>query len=290
MHRVTQLNSPAKWFSLGPWRWDIAAVLFLLALSLFHLPMQLVCNFPWEDPRSFRKPILFGVSTGLTLGSLLLLMSELRPRRWDGFVRGLLCTTLVSEVLLITFQAWRHVPSHFNRSTNLDACIESLMLIFILIALVLIVLLTIRSFQREAFSDSPPARILAQQIGMLFLVLSCILGIGITVLGNYLQYHGGSPEKFGGQGVLKFPHGAVLHAIQTLVLWSWLCDVFGSSRGSQAVAWLAGSHGLFLIYAVRQTLLGQGRWESDGIGSALLGGVVASAFISLLFSIWPRRS
>lgn len=288
--KSTDLPLPSsRWASLRWLQWDALSVLFLLGLGLFHIPMQWVSDLPLGDPTSFRKPILFGISTGLTLGSLLLLLADLRPRGWDSQLRGWLCGTLVVEVLLITVQSWRHVPSHFNRSTFFDATMEISMLACILVAVVLIVGLTVRSLQRNAFHNTSPARILAQRAGMIFLVLSCVLGIGITVLGNYLMLRGGSSEIFGAKGVLKFPHGAVLHAIQTLVLWAWLCDRSGSARGHLSVAWLAASHLFFLSYSVRQTLLGIGRWDVEGLGWGLLGGAIASAFVSLMVAIWPRR-
>jgi NADH:ubiquinone oxidoreductase subunit 2 (subunit N) len=289
MNRVKAPTHPSKWETLGEWRLGGVAVLFMLALGLLHIPMQLASYLPWEDPRSYRKPILFGVSTGLTLGSLLLLMNDLRPKRWDRYLRGLLSATLVAEVLLITVQSWRHVPSHFNRSSITDASIENAMLGCILLAVAVIVALTFRAFQRDAFPEASPARILAQRSGMIFLILSCFLGIGITILGNYLMHTGGSPEKLGNNGVLKFPHGVVLHAIQTLVLWSWICDVFGSARGALSVFWLAASHMGFLAYALRQTLLGRGRWETDDIGWIVLGCTVVSAVVSLLIAIWQRK-
>ncbi len=289
MNQINEAKYHSRCGKLGEWRWDVASVLFLLALGIMHIPMQLASFLPWDDPSSYRKPILFGISTGLTLGSLLLLLNDLRPRRWDSFLRGLLCFTLVSEVLLITFQSWRHVPSHFNHSTILDVFIETMMLCCIMLAVFTILVLTVRTFQRDAFAEALPARILAQQSGMIFLLLSCALGIGITILGNYLMYNGGSPETIGSKGVLKFPHGAALHAIQTLLLWSWVCDVFGSARGFWSVAWLAAAHAIFLVYALRQTLLARSRWESDDIGWMLLGCILASGAMSLLVAIWPRK-
>jgi hypothetical protein len=289
MNRLDAPIYPKRWETLGEWRFGVVAVFFLLALGLLHIPIQLASDLPWEDPKSYRKPILFGISTGLTLGSLLLLMSDLRPRRWDPYMRGLLCGTLVAEVLLITVQSWRRVPSHFNRSTIVDASIETGMLVCILLAVAVIFALTVRSFRQDAFPNASAARILAQRSGMVFLVLSCVLGIGITVMGNFLMINGGSPEILGSKGILKFPHGIVLHAIQTLVLWALICDVFGSARGVSSVAWLSASHLSFLIYALRQTFLGRSRWETDDIGWVLLGGTVVSAVISLFDALWRRK-
>ena len=270
-------------------RWDGFAVALLLGLGLSHLPINMVSDLQWEHPASFRKPILFGISTGLTLGSLLLLLSDLHPRRWDRLLRGGLCVTLVLEVVLITIQAWRRVPSHFNRTTFLDASIETLMLICILLAVAMIVGLTARAQRPNAFRNGSPARILAHRAGMLFLVASCLLGIGITIVGHVQLVQGGSAEIFGDRGVMKFPHGAVLHAIQTLVIWSWLCDKLASVHGQASVAWLVASHFLFIVYATRQTLMGHSRWETDEWGWGLLGSSAACVLLTVIVAIWPRK-
>jgi hypothetical protein len=254
-------------------RWDALAVIFLIGLGILHIPIQMSTDLAWDSPLSFRKPILFGISTGLTLGSLLLLLDDLRPHPWDAPLRTWLCVSLVAEVLLITLQAWRHVPSHFNRNTTVDTAIELSMLLCILFAMLCILALTYRSMQQNAFGNASPARAIAQQTGMLFLAISCFLGIGITIIGNYQMLSGGSTELFGNKGVLKFPHGAVLHAIQTLVAWSWLCDRLQAVRGRMSVALLAGAHLAFLIYAMRQTWMGRSRWDVDGLAWALLGTV-----------------
>lgn len=259
-------NSAIAWL-----RWDALAVIFLLGLGILHIPIQMSTDLSWDSPSSFRKPILFGISTGLTLGSLLLLLDDLRPDPWDGPLRTWLCVSLVAEVLLITLQAWRHVPSHFNRDTAVDTAVELSMLVCILFAMLCILALTYRSMQQNAFGDVSPARAIAQQTGMIFLTISCFLGIAITIIGNYQMFRGGSTEIYASKGVLKFPHGAVLHAIQTLVAWSWLCDRLHVVRGRKSVALLAGAHLAFLIYAIRQTCLGRSRWEGDGLAWTLLG-------------------
>lgn len=271
-------------------RWDTTAVIFLLALGLLHIPIQLLSDAPWGDPISYRKPILFGISTGLTLGSLLLLMNELRPRYSDPWIRSLLCISLVIEVLLITLQAWRKVPSHFNHSTIQNAAIELGMLICVLLAVGIILGLTVRTFQSNSFLKAVPERIVAQRFGMLFLMISCGIGIGITLIGYYLLLNGQSPELLGKSGVLKFPHGATLHAIQILVLWSWVCAVFGSSHGPASVAWLATAHLWFLIYSLRQTLLGMNRWEIDDTGFILIACTILSVIISSTIAIWPAKN
>ncbi len=270
-------------------RWDTVSVLFLVGLGIIHIPIQMASDLSWDAPTSFRKPILFGISTGLTLGSLLLLLNDLRPKPWDRYLRSWLCVSLVAEVLLITVQAWRRVPSHFNRATVVDTVIEVSMLAFILFAVVWIFVLTLRSMQQNAFGAVSPARALAQQAGMVFLTLSCFLGIGITVIGNYQLLNGGSTETLGGKGVLKFPHGAVLHAIQTLVAWSWLCDRFHAAHGKMSVALLSGAHVAFVMYAVRQTWMGRSRWDGDGTAWGLLGAASLLAMLAVAIALKRTR-
>jgi hypothetical protein len=249
----------------------------------------MVSGLPWEDPRSFRKPTLFGISTGLTLASLLILLDDLKSRHRDLAIRVGLCVSLVVEVLLITLQSWRRVPSHFNRATAIDTIIELAMLACILFACVCIGGLAIRVMRADAFRAISRARVLAQQAGMLFLVVSCVLGMAITVLGHYQLATGGSSETYGRQGVLKFPHGAVLHAIQTLVLWSWWCDRVRAKRNELSVMFLAGSHLFFLLYAIRQTSLGRDRWDGDMVAWGLLGWAVLAGILAVFMLLGPRE-
>lgn len=275
--------------SVARLRWDALAVLFLLGLGIVHIPIQMASNLAWDAPTSFRKPILFGISTGLTLGSLLLLLHDLRRNPWDRYLRTWLCVSLVAEVLLISVQAWRGVPSHFNRVTPVDTAIEVSMLACILFAVAWILVLTYRSMQQNAFGAVSPARVLAQQAGMLFLTLSCFLGIGITIIGNYQLLTGGSTETLGRNGVLKFPHGAVLHAIQTLVAWSWLCDRFQAMQGKWSVALLSGAHLAFMVYATRQTWMGRSRWDGDGVAWGLLGAMLLLGTLAIVIALKRKR-
>lgn len=269
-------------------QWEAWAVFFLLGLGVLHIPLQIGSQLDWSSPVSFRKPILFGISTGLTLGSLLLLLDDLVPGRRDQQIRIGLCVSLVLEVLLITLQSWRRVPSHFNRTTIWDAAIELGMLVCILFAVALIMVLTLRTMSPRAFRNGSGARILAQQTGMVLLAVSCLLGVCITIIGHYQLLSGGSTEIVGRSGVLKFPHGAVLHAIQTLVAWSWLCDRLRAIYGRLSVSLVAGAHAAFLIYAARQTWLGRSRWDCDALAWGWLTGTMLLGVLAVVVAIRRR--
>ena len=56
----------------------------LVASGLFHAMVYLVDGGGWEGPLSWRKPIVFGLSFGLTVLTVTWFMSFLRPRRVLG--------------------------------------------------------------------------------------------------------------------------------------------------------------------------------------------------------------
>ena len=92
----------------------------LVVSGLVHLGVLLVTHGSWHGPVSWRKPMTFGLSFGLTLATITWLSSYVRLRAW---LLGGFAAACVLEVALITVQAWRRTPSHFNLSTPLDGVI-----------------------------------------------------------------------------------------------------------------------------------------------------------------------
>jgi len=275
------------WYSLASSnRWAVA---LLLASGLAHIPLLLISEIAWDEPTSFRKPILFGISTGLTLWSCLWVIGNLRPHQWDKPAGKLLSGSLVAEVVLITLQAWRDTRSHFNRDGLINSSIELLMLILIAIATAIIVWICVRTFlPRELSRQTPPgtslvtpAMRLAICHGMLLLVVSCLLGFVITAVGKSAQQQGLAPELFGQRGVLKFPHGAALHAIQTLVVLAWFCNAIQQRRSWLCIGSAIIAHFAWLIYALSQTFQGKGRWEMNSISYLLLAITIGATLITV---------
>jgi hypothetical protein len=237
---------------------------------MFHGLLFLVGTQAWDDPLSFRKATLFGISTGFTLWSCLWAQSYLKSHRSDAWIRAGLCGALVAEVILIAMQTWRGQASHFNRQGGWNASIETLMLVCITIAMLAIVTLSLRAWTIGFRQDSTPAVRSAIRSGLLFLCLSGVIGYGITYIGNELLRTGSSPERWGDRGVLKFPHGAALHAIQTLAIIAWFADRQRNRQSLQSVRLAAGAHASWLLYPIYQTVRGKERFELDSIGIALL--------------------
>lgn len=254
INRLTEFQ-PALWIGA-----------LLLGSGIFHLAWMALTGADWNGPLSLRKPGLFGVSAGLTAWSIAWVLTQLYPHRLDRLTAGAMAGGLLLEVGLITVQQWRGVPSHFNRATTIDAAVESTMLGLILFVTAGIVWLTLRSLRLPLMDDS---RAIALRGGLWLLTLSCGLGIAVTVLGEMNLRAGKSPEVWGSAGVLKYPHGAALHAIQTLPLLAWMLHKLRVSNSAWLVRAALWSQVLFLVFAMRQTIDGRARFDFDCVGGAL---------------------
>lgn len=255
----------------------MAAVLF--ASGIVHAVLFVIQGASWEGPLSLRKPILFGISGGMTVLSVAWLMTQLTPQKFDRWIASTFAGALVLEVGLITLQYWRGKASHFNHSTVIDMAIELGMLGLILFATVQLAYLTVRTLWLR---DIDLAMAIAIRGGMCLLVLSCLLGIATSVLGEINISAGRSAEYWGKAGVLKFPHGVALHAIQLLPLIALLAKYVGSMHRVRIVLALLGSQVLFLVYAVWQTSRGLGRFEWDNVGAGMF---TCSLFLAMLPAI-----
>ena len=256
--------------------WQLAVIGFLLVVSgLAHLAVWAAAGGPWEGSISWRKPILFGISGGLTCLSLGWAWAQLPWRRGDAWLAATVAWALLVEVCLIDLQTWRGVASHFNRQTPFDSFLYDALGLLILWVTLIAVDLTIRFFWQK--TALPADMLLAARAGLVLLVVSCLLGIWVSVLGEFRQQAGLEPERFGLAGVPKFPHGAVIHALQWLPLLSWAArraDVTEPSR-----FWLvaAATVGTALIggFALMQTLAGRSRFDVTPVtGTLLAAGVI----------------
>jgi hypothetical protein len=249
----------------------------LLTSGCVHFALFALLGTNWHGPVSLRKPTLFGISGGLTAWSMAWLMTQLRPKRFDRVIVDSLAIALFIEVALISFQYWRGVASHFNHATHFDAAIEYTMLGLILFVTGEIFYLTLRTFRLRAIE---PAMAIAIRGGMWLLALSCLLGIVNWVLGEVSLSEGRSSELWGRAGVLKFPHGAALHAIQFLPVLAWLARSLGLNRSVRIVQSALAAQILFLLYAVWQTSRGRDRFDWDAIGEGIL-------CLAVLFGLFP---
>jgi hypothetical protein len=249
----------------------LAAIgIVLVASGLAHAVVWAALGGAWEGPITWRKPILFGISGGLTCLSLGWAWAHLPWRRGDGWLAAATAWSLLVEVALIDLQRWRGVASHFNRQTSLDSFLYDALGALILFATLVIVDLTIRFFRQQ--TALPTDMLLAARAGLVFLAISCLLGIWISAYGDLRAAAGLPPETYGAAGVAKFPHGMAMHAIQWLPLIAWAARRagLGEPRRSRLVACSTVGTALLLAYAIVQTLAGRSRFDAPPAIAALL--------------------
>lgn len=270
----------------------MGAVLVLSGVG--HLAWLWWTGAEWSGPISPRKPSLFGISAGVTVWSLVWVVTKLRPVRFDRALASAMGLCLLVEVGLITLQYWRGVPSHFNHATRFDGAVEWGMLGLIVLVTGYIAWLCGRSCW---LPPMPAADVVALRAGLWLLLVSCVLGGVITVVGARQAAQGLPVELWGRAGVLKYPHGAALHAIQMLPLLLWLarwcrvkeCATLWGQAG--LIGSVASSQVLFLLHAMWQTAKGRDRLDVDLVGGSLLAGAGLCLLSPVLVLAWslPRH-
>ncbi len=260
--------------------------LVLVASGLVHAAIWGLTGGPWEGPVTWRKPILFGISAGLTCLSLAWAWAQLPRRGGDGWLAAGTAWALLVEVALIDLQAWRGVASHFNRSTPLDSFLYDAMGGLILFVTLVSIDLTVRFFTQR--TPLEPDMLLAARAGLVLLVWSCLLGIWVSMHGDIRVAEGLPPETYGRAGVPKFPHGAVIHALQWLPLLAWTARQAGLATTARfrMVATATVGTALIAIYALVQTLLGRARIDATPATASLLAAGVTCLVVPVCITVW----
>jgi hypothetical protein len=230
-------------------------------------------------PVSWRKPILFGLSAGVTVLSAAWVVGLFRrASRFEVPAAWLLAVAMVVEVGLITMQQWRGVASHFNEATPLDRLIFHAMGWAITVAMVPLAWYALRSFLPGSL-DTTPDTALAVRWGFALLVVAAGLGFVITVIGVERQKAGLPPETYGptGAGVLKFPHGVPMHALQWLPGVAWLAARAGFGVRGRTLAVASAGAGLTCqtLYSLIQTFEGRARLDVTPLTGTLLASAAA---------------
>lgn len=110
--RAWQDRRPYQTFS-----WIAGAALMLS--GIVHFGVFVIDGDPWQGPLSWRKPVTFGLSFGLTTVTLAWLAGMLRYRRTLAVATATVAVTSAIEVFLVTMQKWRGVPSPLQRGDGL---------------------------------------------------------------------------------------------------------------------------------------------------------------------------
>ena len=226
-------------------RFAYAIAGLLLLSGVIHLAVLLISGGTWEGPLSLRKSVTFGLSFGLTLINVTLIASFVPLKdRSRTLLLGVFASACVLETFLVSLQAWRGVPSHFNVETAFDTAVAQMLAVggFTLVAV--IVLLTAAAF-RHGTTLPPPLR-LAVQAGLVALVGAQVVGGVMIATGMRLVFSGAAQRAYATGGSLKPVHAVLMHGILALPLLAWLVSKVGWKERTQARAVWTG----IALYAV----------------------------------------
>ncbi|MEM6260630.1 MAG: hypothetical protein AAGI37_20460 [Planctomycetota bacterium] len=271
----------------------IASGLLLCLGGIAHVAVWMADGGSWAGDVSWRKPILFGISTGMTFVSLGWVLTLIRPgsrsRRWVWELAVAIAGLV--EVGLITLQAWRGVPSHFNHATPLDTAIVYGIDGLVVVIAVAVLGITVRSFGSLRIAEQPVAADVAWSVraGLVFLLLSCGFGFWMLWYGESRVDNGQDPGTFGAAGVVKFVHGMPIHALQVLPIAGYVLGRLAVSVKHRlaAVQWLTAAIAVLTVFSAWQTFGGRGRADLEWVGLLLLGAAGACS-LAAVSAGWPR--
>lgn len=195
------------------------AVLVLSGLA--HLVVFAVDGGPWDGPVSWRKPVTFGLSFGLTLIAITWVTSYLRVgTRLRSALLVVFAADCVVEVGGITLQAWRRVPSHLNMETGFDTAVSMTLAVGGGVLVVLLTVFAVVSFRNRPVG--PLGMPLALRSGFAVLLVALASGAVMIARGVVLTRTGHQEAAYHSTAPLKPLHGVSLHAVLVLPALAWL--------------------------------------------------------------------
>jgi hypothetical protein len=217
----------------------------LMASGLVHLLVFAVDGGPWTGPVSWRKPVTFGLSFGLTLITIAWAASFLAlGERTRRVLLGVFAADCVAEVALITLQAWRKVPSHFNMETPFDTAVTRMLAAGGAILVITLVTLTAAAFR--ANPGTAPSMRLALRAGFAALMVALASGAAMIVRGVAEAQTGHQQAAYHVAAALKPAHFVTMHAVLVLPALAWLLAFTGrtEARRVRAVALATAGYGV----------------------------------------------
>ncbi|MGW7524641.1 hypothetical protein [Streptomyces sp. NPDC054783] len=198
-----------------------ATGLLLVLSGLVHLGVFAVDGGPWFGPVSWRKPVTFGLSFGLTLIAITWVTSYLRvgPRLRSSLLL-VFAADCVVEVGGITLQAWRRVPSHLNMESPFDTAVSMTLAVGGGVLVALLTVFAVASFRHRP--TGPAGMPLAVRSGFAILLVALASGAAMIARGVVLTRTGHQEAAYHSTAPLKPLHGVSLHAVLVLPALAWL--------------------------------------------------------------------
>jgi hypothetical protein len=221
----------------------------LFVSGLIHFTILVVGGGSWLGPLSWRKPTTFGLSFGLTLITIVWVVSFLRlGERARTWLIGAFTLTCALETSLVTLQTLRGVPSHFNLETAFDGLVARTLAAGGLTLVVIIIALTFASFRGRA--AEPLSLLIAIRIGFVVLIASMVVGGLMIARGMTLVVAGDPQAAYATGGALKPIHAVTMHAILVLPALAWVLSLAPWSERRRIAAVLSAAAGYIAITAV----------------------------------------
>jgi hypothetical protein len=255
----------------------------LMVSGVFHLGVFAVDGGPWEGPVSWRKAVTFGLSFGLTLVTIVWVSSYVRlGRRSRNVLLGVFTLACVLETTLVTTQAWRHVPSHFDLETPFDGAVARTLAVGGALIVVVVAALTAAAFRTSP--DVAPSMRLAVRAGFVFLDVALLIG-AIMIARGMVEVIGGHQQRaYAVGGFLKPAHAATMHEILVLPLLARLLAATGRSE-YRRVCIVTATTALCAVTAAAVTVESATEMPSSLV-TATLFVLIAITALTLAETVW----
>jgi hypothetical protein len=221
----------------------------LLVSGIVHIAILTVTGASWVGPLSLRKPAPLACRSGyprpiVWVASFLPLAERTRLALLTIFTAA-----SVVETALVSLQAWRGVPSHFNVSTAFDALVARALAVGGIALVVVIVGMTATAFRRNPAVPISLRR--AIQVGFVALCVAMATGATMIARGMMLVFAGNPAAAYATGGALKPTHAVTMHGILVLPLLAWLLSFADwSERDRLRVVLLVSTAYLMLAGAI----------------------------------------
>ena len=268
----------SKWSRAPEWPLLVASRIFVASFLIHALGFLLaragVYFEPteWEGRTGWRKPMLFGISNAMVFCALAKALGSQRlvPRSIAAHTAA--WATIV-EVGIITLQAWRGQPSHFNTSTPTDALLYAIKLAGVTVLGAICFATTAGCVLRPAAHAAPDC--VALKLGMGLLSVSCAVGFANVAYGHLQAQvpspwspaplsegaterlcrgvtagvHGAPCYEVHGEAVIRILHFVPLHSTEALLVLSWASRHAGLSERHCVTAVRTAAAGLASLTA-----------------------------------------
>jgi hypothetical protein len=230
----------------------------LLASGLIHLAVLVIGGGTWEGPLSLRKAATFGLSFGVTLITVVWVATFLRlAERPRAMLLSAFTAACVLETALVSLQAWRGVPSHYNMETPFDALVARTLAAGGVAIVAMIVALTFVAFRTNP--AVPISLRIAIRVGFVAMCGAMLVGALMIVKGMLLVFGGDPQTAYATGGALKPTHAVTMHAVLVLPLLAWLLSFtnWSEERRLRVVVVAAVGYVVLTVVVTAENFLGR---------------------------------